>query len=118
MKDKLIDINEIMELLGYDDLRSVKTWCGKNKIPLFTVGRKTYTIANFLNIFLEKELDCLVMAHYQNPQEIMDAISNDDKLKLSDLIQAPVEQEVKKEYRKNVTRSKAAESFLKNIKTA
>lgn len=115
MKDKLIEINEIMDLLGVSDHRTVRKFCKTNKLPLFTLGKKTYTYSLFLNIFLEKELETFLRANYQNPKDIMEAINNDDKIELSQLIQAPVEKNIKKEYKKKIIRSKASQQFLKNI---
>lgn len=118
MKNKLVDIESLLELLGYNDLRSVRGWCKKNKIPLFVVGKRTYTVSNFLDMFLETELKLFVDANYANPDAVMDAIQNDDKTTLSTLIAAPATEEVKKEFRKNKTISKEAQDFLNQVKTA
>ena len=55
--DKLVEVNELMELLGYTDIRSIESWCKKNKVPLFYVGKKTYTIKNFVDIFITQKME-------------------------------------------------------------
>lgn len=70
MKDRLVDVNEIMELLGYTDMRSIESWCKKNKVPLFHVGKKTYTIKNFIDIFITQKLEKYVKVNYKNADVI------------------------------------------------
>ncbi len=118
LNEKLIEIHKLLDLLGYDDVRSVRTWCKTNKVPLFVVGKRTYTVSNFLDLYLEKELKSFVDANYPNPDAVMDALNNDDKITLSNLIEAPAAEEVKMEFKKNKTRSKQSNDFLKQIKAA
>ncbi|MDZ4786579.1 MAG: hypothetical protein SGJ02_10945 [bacterium] len=118
MKEKLVDIQTLLEWLGYEDVRSVRVWCKKNKIPLFDVGKRTYTVADFLDIFLEKELKLFVEANYEHPASILEAINNDDKTTFSTLVEAPVTDKVKKVFKNNKTMSKQAQDFLSQIKTA
>lgn len=118
MKEKLVDIQTLLEWLGYEDVRSVRAWCKKNKIPLFDVGRRTYTVADFLDIFLEREMKLFVEANYENPASVLEAISNDDKTTLSTLMEAPASDKVKKVFKNNKTMSKQAQDFLSQIKIA
>lgn len=117
MKDKLIEINELIELLGYVDERSIETWCRKNKVPLFHVGKKTYTISDFIDRFISQKLEEFVKANYKNSDEILKAVKEDNKEELSRLINAPADKEATKTFRKKAN-SKAAEDFLKKIKAA
>jgi len=50
--DRLVDIHELREILGYDDVRSVRNWCKRSDIPLFQLGKRTYTVSNHLNQYL------------------------------------------------------------------
>jgi len=50
--DRLVDIHELGEVLGYDDVRSVKSWCKRSGIPLFQLGKRTYTISTLLDEYL------------------------------------------------------------------
>jgi hypothetical protein len=50
--DRLVDIHELREILGYDDVRSVRNWCKRSGIPLFQLGKRTYTVSNHLNQYL------------------------------------------------------------------
>ena len=119
MKEKLVEIESLLELLGYNDLRSVRRWCIKNKIPLFVVGKRTYTVANFLDLFLEKELKLFVDSNYENPEAVMNAIDNDDKTTLVTLMEAPTTENVKIKFKKNKSEmGKAAKNLLDKLKSA
>tara|TARA_R110002072_G_scaffold238939_1_gene396653 strand:+ start:50337 stop:50666 length:330 start_codon:yes stop_codon:yes gene_type:complete len=50
--DRLVDIHELGEILGYDDVRSVRSWCKRSSIPLFLLGKRTYTVSNLLDQYL------------------------------------------------------------------
>jgi hypothetical protein len=50
--DRLVDIHELGEILGYDDVRSVRNWCKRSGIPLFQLGKRTYTLSNLLDRYL------------------------------------------------------------------
>lgn len=50
--DRLVDIHELGEILGFDDIRSVKKWCEKAGIPFFSLGRRTYTDSNLLDQYI------------------------------------------------------------------
>ncbi len=118
MIDNLIEIKEIKELLGMTDNRSVMKWCESNKVPIFNIGRKKYTLNNFLEIFLEKELESFVTANFKNSQEVLNAIKTDDKILLAESMDAPINEKVKKNFiEKEKTRSDAANEFLKDIKS-
>ena len=116
--DKMLEISELQQILGYTDERSVRTWCMKHKVPLMGVGKRTYTFEIFLQRFLEDELKSFLKANYENPQEILTAINSDDKIGLAKLVDAPVTTEVKKIHRSKESRSKAAKDFLTNLKSA
>jgi hypothetical protein len=116
--DKMLEIKDLMEILGYTDERSVRTWCKNNKIPLMGLGKRTYTFEIFLQRFLEDELRDFLKANYENPAEILNAIQSDDKIGLAKLVDAPVTKEATRTYRNKENRSKAAKDFLTNLKSA
>jgi len=115
MMDKLIELGELIELLGYVDERSIEGWCKKNKVPLFHVGKKTYTISDFIDRFISQKLEKFVNANYENPDEILQAIKEDNKAELSKLIDAPLDKKTSEEFKKN---SKATNDFIKKLKVA
>jgi hypothetical protein len=117
-KDKMLEIKELMEMLGYTDERSVRTWCKNHKIPLMGLGKRTYTFEIFLQRFLDDELKSFLKSNYENPAEILNAIHSDDKIGLAKLVDAPVTKEAKRIYRNKEIRSKAAKDFLTNLKSA
>jgi hypothetical protein len=108
LSERLIEIQGLCALLGYDDMRSVLAWCKKRKVPLIVLGRKTYTISNFLDMYVESNLRKFVDANYANSNEVMDAIRNDDELK--PVINKPV---VKLELKNKQEISNASKRFLK-----
>jgi hypothetical protein len=116
MKEKLIDIREILELLGYEDERSVIKWCKQNKIPVIKMGMKNYVLNDFIEKFIETELMLFINNNYNNPAEILDSIKNDDKPKLAKLLDAPINKKAEKEYKEEKKRSSIASDFLANIK--
>jgi hypothetical protein len=118
MKEKFMKLSELANLLEYDDERSVLNWCKANKIPVVIAGKAKYVVSTFIDMYFNDEVAKFVKAKYQNPTEIIDAITIDDKAKLSELIEAPATQRVKKEYKKKQQHSKASQDFLNNIKAA
>jgi hypothetical protein len=118
IQDKLIEMKELMEILGYADDRTVTKWCKAHNVPIFGVGSRKYTISSFLEIFLETELTKFLCAKFENPEEVLSAIKSDDKVELSKLTGAPVSKEVKIRYQVKKTKSKEAEAFLNKLKSA
>ena len=115
--DKLVEINELVDLLGYTDERSIESWCKKNKVPLFHVGKKTYTIRNFIDLFISQKLEEYVKATYKNPDVILKAINEDNKTELSKLLNAPMDKTVSAKFKKKID-SKQAEDFINKLKAA
>ena len=115
MVEKLTGIGELADILGYEDERSVVKWCRKNKVPLFHIGKKIYTVKNFLDRFISEKLEQFVKASFKNPEEILKAVSEDDKVEFTRLLDAPIEKEEKFKKRKN---SQAADDFMKKLKAA
>lgn len=115
--DKLTEVKELAEILGYSDERSIENWCRKNKVPLFHIGKKTYTIRNFIDRFISEKLERFVKATFKNSDEILKAIYEDEKAELSKLLDAPLDkkEEQKFKVKKN---SKAAEDFITKLKAA
>ena len=117
MMSKLIEVKDLIDLLGYVDERSIETWCKKNKVPLIHIGKKTYTLNSFIDLFINQKLEQFIKANYKNPDEILKAVNNDDKTNLSKLINAPLDKDnsIKFKVKKN---SKAADDFIKKLKAA
>ena len=117
MKDKLIEIHELMELLGFEDERTIRNWCEKNKVPLLKMGKKKYTISNFLELFIMDEVEKFVNRKYENSEKIMNAIKDDNKIEFAELINAPVSKKTINHYKAR-TNSKAAQDFANQFKVA
>lgn len=117
MVEKLIEVSELAEILGYSDERSIENWCKKNKVPLFHIGKKTYTIKNFIDRFISQKLEEFVKATYKNSDEVLKAIYEDDKAQLSKLIDAPLDKKAETKYKVKKD-SKAANDFISKLKAA
>jgi hypothetical protein len=116
--DNLIEINQLLEILGYSDLRSVRTWANKNKIPLIAIGKKTYCARNFIDLIIENQINSFVNQHYTNASEVLAAIKEDDTGTIPKLASSSVNIETKKENSQNrKTMSKQAQDFLNQVKT-
>ena len=116
MKDKLIDIVELLDLLGFDDLRSVKKFCESNRLPLLKIGKRTYTISNYLDMYISHELRLFTAANYSNPEEVINAVMNNDTNELKRAVLAQTGTgNIKEKNRNTEERSDAAKAFLKNI---
>lgn len=118
MKDNIMKLSELGLLLEYEDERSITNWCRKNKIPVIDAGKAKYVISTFIDLYFENEVKKFVNAKYENPIEILDAISQDNKSKLSELINAPTTKKVKKDFDKKEQHSNASQDFLKQFKAA
>lgn len=114
MREKLVDIVELMELTGYEDMRSVKQWCSKKKIPLFRIGMRTYTVADFVNLHIQDEVRLFIHSNYSNPDEVLEAVKSGDGEKLKGVIKDEIENNNRAKRNKG-SRSEAAQSFLKRI---
>jgi hypothetical protein len=111
MTDKLIDIQELIPLLGDKDIRTIEGWCSKNNLPVIKLGKKKYTVSYFLDHFIENELKTFIDKNFANPDAIMDAVKQDSKAELSELLKAPIEQKTKNNFKVKV-HSKEAEKFI------
>lgn len=54
--DDLIEIEELMNFLGYKSERSVLSWCRKNNISIQTFGKKKYADAIAFKSLISKSL--------------------------------------------------------------
>jgi hypothetical protein len=114
INNKLIEIGELLDILGYSDVRSVRKFCEQNKIPLFNLGKKTYTVTDFLDIVIAKQLG----RTYDNADEILKAISTDNKEELANLIDAPLEEKVKTDLKTKNRNSNAAKKLIDKLNAA
>lgn len=98
MKEEIIKLSELGNLLGYSDTRSIETWCKKNGIPIIPAGKVKYVLASFIEQYFKDSLTNEISRQNKVPR-------NDngiDRLSVIKQIQ---------------THSKASQSFLNNIKS-
>ncbi len=117
MREKLIEISELIDLLGFEDGRTIENWCKKNKLPILKMGKKKYTISTFLELFITDELTKFVNEKYDNPEKIIEAVEKDNKEELTELINAPTSKKTTANY-KAKTNSKAAQDYIDKFKAA
>ena len=87
----LKNINELRELLGYKDIRSVRTWCIENGLPIMTIGKKEYLNQQMLDITLIKVFKKSMIQSgiiEDNADEMTKAILAEDKSKLAGIMSA------------------------------
>ena len=81
-------------------------------------GKIKYVASAQIELYYENQFMDYVTKHCCNPQEVMDAYRNDDKVKLSEAMGGSVEKKVKDNYVAGKERSKSAQSFLDDMKSA
>lgn len=118
--NKLIEINQLLEILGYSDLRSVMTWASKNKVPIINIGKKIYYARNFIDLIIENQINSFVNKNYENPAEVLAAVKANDNEEFSKLIELPpTDAEVKTKIKNNKSEmGKAAKNLLNKLKSA
>lgn len=117
--NNLIDINNLKELLGYADLRSVRTYCKNNNVPIIVLGRKSYVHEAFLNDLVLEKLSSYVNEKYDNPEGIMYAIKNNMKPRLSKAIKQQDNSSKRSGIKRNkIIHSKAANDLLNAVHSA
>lgn len=52
-----MEIKELKTLLGFKDLRAIRSWCKDNNISIIRLGRKEYTSKKFLEDFIENQFN-------------------------------------------------------------
>lgn len=115
MFDQLIPIEKLMEHLGYADIRSVRKWCDKNKVPIIDMGKRSYTLSPFLNLMVEGKFSVFAEATYVTPNSVVESVKNNNSVNLSKLIVAPINKVAKQEHKQD-THSRASERFRKKLK--
>lgn len=55
MGQDLVDIQDLMLLLGYTDPRSVKKWCKQRDIPILSLGLKKYVSQHILTQYIDNQ---------------------------------------------------------------
>lgn len=56
MIEDLLDIAQLMPLLGYSDPRSIIKWCKSKNIPIIKVGLKKYVFSHYLTQYIDNQL--------------------------------------------------------------
>lgn len=118
--NKLIEINQLLDILGYSDLRSVMTWASKNKVPIINIGKKTYCARKFIDLIIENQINSFVHENYENPSEVLAAVKANDNEGFSKLTDVPpTDEKVKTKFKQNKSgMSKAAKRMLDKLKSA
>lgn len=100
MKNELMNINELKELLGYTEYKSVKKWCAKNDVPIIQVGASKYTHPWLVDIALMRNLHKESFLSGLDADSIIQAIVNDDKVALAEAMEAPLDSSAKSNFKK------------------
>lgn len=108
----MIEVEDIKELLGYADMRSLKTFCEANHIPLLRLGRKIYTIAKFLQVIVFTQLKI----NYPGAEEAMRTIEYDNP-EFTEFIQTSLNppKKTREKFNLKAKNSPAVEKLLKKL---
>lgn len=68
MGEDLVDIQDLMKLLGYTDERSLKKWCKSHEIPIVTMGLKKYILSHYLTQYIDNQ--CVIFVKGKTEQDI------------------------------------------------
>ncbi len=55
LNENLIELSELMQLLGYGDERSIRKWCKNNSIPIIKLGLKKYVLSHLLTQYIDNQ---------------------------------------------------------------
>lgn len=83
--------SQLMEILGYEDMRSLRKWCEANDVPLIKVGLRyvahSWTVEVALLRIFQKE----AYAFGIDGEALVNALVNDNKVRVAHLLSAPLE---------------------------
>lgn len=116
MTHQLMKLSELGQLLDYSDSRSIESWCNRNNVPIMIMGKQKYTLPVFVDQYFQRYVKKYVTANFKNSDAIMDAIEANDSIRLSELMEIPIPELVKRNYLNELEHSRAGKEFLKNIK--
>jgi hypothetical protein len=90
-KYNLILIEELEALLGYSDLKYTRNWCRENEIPILKIGKRRYIHSWMFEIALLREIKIESNHSGMDGNEIVNAILNDDKIRLAEHMNVPLD---------------------------
>lgn len=111
-KENLMELNALMQLLGYEDERSVKKWCKQNKIPVLKIGAKKYTLTHLFNKHIGNQLKGLGIEINNTTEDSSRPDKPEEQKEIVKLRVLPKKESPINEH------SKASQHFLRNIKVA
>jgi len=117
MKNELIKLTDLADLLGHKDLRTIKIWCDDNSVPTMKLGKFYYTHNWLVDIALMRILHKESFVSGLDADGIINALVSDDKVRLSELMDAPLDESVKSNS-KNKNHESSMDEILKSYKTA
>lgn len=86
--DSLMKLEELMTLLGYKDLRTIKGWCSSNKVPIIPIGSSRFVHSWTVEIAILKEIQLAFARKDMDGAAVVSAIVNDNKQRLAELMES------------------------------
>ena len=72
-----LSLNEILDDLGYIDIRSARNWCKKNNVLVIRQGKNEFVIeANFKEVFEKPFIDKLIRKFGKNWESVYQLYAN------------------------------------------
>jgi predicted thioredoxin/glutaredoxin len=118
MQIDFVELTALKALLGYNDIRTIRAWCGRNNVPIIILGRKHYVHQESINNFVEGQL-----SHYVDkndiPENLMGAIrSSKLPVSINAIKDADANSKNKRVKQNKNTYSKASNDLLKAVYSA
>lgn len=107
---------ELMEFLGYEDLRSLKKWCEANEVPLIKVGLRYLAHSWTVEIALLRILQVEANSYGIDGQDLINALANDNKLRVAHLLSAPVTQDEEESFVQKDLKSSSCDDLIEEFK--
>lgn len=116
IKYSLMPIEALEDMLGYSDLKYTKNWCKENEIPIIKIGKRRYIHSWMFEIALLREIKMESALSGMDGNEIIIAILNDDKNRLAELMNVPVDEKLIKCTNKAKNKETIEDIFSKHKK--
>lgn len=117
ISNKLTYLGDLMEFLGYTDVRAVEKFCRDHKITVVRMGKKKYAVTILLDAYIQRELKYHLGYTFVDAENMLEAIENEDLTYLTRVDKTDKQNEPLVKYNKK-TRSSGALNFMESVKKA
>lgn len=112
----MIPSDQLMELLGYEDIRSLKKWCDKHEVPLIKIGQRYVAHAWTIEVALLRIFQREAFQYGLDGNALTNALVNDDKVRVAHLMNAPIDEEQEESYSKRKKKEGNCDDLIDEFK--